>query len=67
MKKITTLLFMVLLGIGSYAQDSLDCPVEASFTYEIEDGFLNLTNTSTGVIGAFYSWSVDGLILGRKS
>lgn len=61
MKKITTQLFMVLLGIGSYAQDSLDCPVEASFTYEIEDGFLNLTNTSTGVIGAFYSWSVDGL------
>jgi len=61
MKNKVLLSFMVLFGTGSFAQDSLDCPVEASFTYEIEDGYLNLTNTSTGVIGAFYSWSADGL------
>ena len=61
MKKINSLLILMLMSIGLYAQDSLDCPVMANFTYEIDGGNLNLTNTTTGATMPLYSWSVDGL------
>lgn len=61
MKKINSLLFMLFLSTGLFAQDSLDCPVSASFTYEIEGGMLNLTNTTMGATMPYYNWSVDGL------
>ena len=41
--------------------DSTDCLVEASFTYEISGGYLNLTNTTSGAEYPVYSWWVDGL------
>lgn len=41
--------------------DSTDCIAEASFTYEIEGGMLNLTNTSSGADAPVFIWSVDGL------
>ncbi|NOQ72379.1 MAG: T9SS type A sorting domain-containing protein [Crocinitomix sp.] len=41
---------------------TVECDLEADFTYSYEDGVLTLTNTSTGEFGTTtYNWNVDGL------
>ncbi|WP_027418907.1 T9SS type A sorting domain-containing protein [Crocinitomix catalasitica] len=45
MKKLYFLSLLIFAGSISFAQ----CDLSTSFTYEIEDGTINFTNTSTGV------------------
>lgn len=47
---------------GDTIIDSTDCLLNASFTFSLDGGMLNLFNTSTDEpFGAYYNWSVDGL------
>lgn len=62
MKKLILITCVSLLGLNSNAQDSLDCFLNANFTYSISGGEITFTNTSTGEpIGAMYDWWIDGL------
>jgi PKD repeat protein len=61
MKKILLITLIGLFGMAAKAQDTLGCPLEASFTYSVSGGNLYLTNTSTDEpTWPFYFWTVDG-------
>lgn len=62
MKKIILLSLFSFLGYSSTAQDSLDCFLNANFTYSVSGGVITFTNTSTGEpVDALYDWWIDDL------